>query len=76
MPPVPKEAAYLVNAFDELGRVHHGGWGAVPLPFTEIAAGVPWTIERERHVLRAMSAAYMRGKEIGDDGLGRAPWVP
>lgn len=74
MPPLPAETEPLFNAFLELGMVLPLGMGMAPLPYTEIAAGVPWADEQERAALRAMSRAYLEGQTVGQDPFGVPPW--
>ncbi len=75
LPPLPVGADVYLSEFLALGIFHYTGFGPVPLPFTEIAAAMPWANARERHLIRSMSVAYLKGREIGDDDFGIPPWV-
>ncbi len=77
MPPI-KAGRYLVEAFNDSGRMSVGGFGPSPLTWLEIdafarrtgAIAEPW----EARCLRVMSASYLEGLDLGKNPLGIPPW--
>lgn len=81
LPPMPviKAGQYLVEAFNELGRVS-SGFSMIPLTWAEIDAYARLTgeiTERfEARALRRMSVAYIEGYRLSEDEFSIPPWQP
>jgi hypothetical protein len=81
LPPMPEVTAgqYLVEAFNELGRVS-AGFSMIPLTWGEIDAYARLTGEIserfEARALRRMSAAYIEGYRLSEDEFSIPPWQP
>lgn len=73
LPDIPDGGDIYVTAFEALGRNVGYGFGPVALPYQEIAAGAPWADERDRHLIRSMSQAYISGIKLGTDPLAIPP---
>lgn len=76
MPPIPAPAEPLARLAQVVGLYASNGMGLQPTPFAEIAAAAPWSDAAERETVRAMSVAYLDGREIGKDVFGVPPWEP
>lgn len=73
LPTIPEGGEIYVSALEAMGRCAGNGFGPVPLPYQEIAACAPWADERDRHVIRSMSQAYVSGLLSGRDPLAIPP---
>lgn len=73
LPEVNPAAQYLLEAYLSMGPTYNIGMGPTPLPFAEIAAAAPWADKIERHTIREMSVAYLRGLAVGRDPFGKHP---
>lgn len=72
VPDIPTGGEMYITALSRLGFVDQTGMQVAPLTFTEIIAGCPWATDRDRGVIREMSAGYARGLRMTDP-MRRAP---
>ncbi|MEL6170498.1 MAG: hypothetical protein AAFR02_00595 [Pseudomonadota bacterium] len=72
LPDIPAGGEIYVQALKRLGFLDQSSMQSTALSYTEIAHGCPWATEQDRHIIRSMSAAYLRGVTTTNP-FGRSP---